>query len=29
MNRPVLLGPAGCSAAPVLRESGQREVFAG
>ena len=29
MNRPVVLPAEGCSAAPVLRERGQREVFCG
>jgi light-independent protochlorophyllide reductase subunit N len=29
MNRPVVLPEAGCSATPVLRERGQREVFCG
>ncbi len=29
MNRPLALAAQGCSAAPVLRERGQREVFCG
>lgn len=29
MNRPVTMAPAGCTAVPVLRERGQREVFCG